>query len=143
MRLEGGGWFGRRGFEPDAEIFHQAGNLHGIGKDHRRTRDPSRVAAIDAREFRLAASDDPPVQLADDIFIDRRGSDGYFAHPQQGLIMINRFEVVAQRFAADGNAMFDHFRRLTQREGISLDRIGRESQIDIVMFLQLRHCGAR
>ena len=51
--------------------------------------------------------------------------------------MIDGFEMVAKRFAANGNAVLDHFRRLTQGEGIALDRVGRVGEFDVVVFLEL------
>jgi hypothetical protein len=55
--------------------------------------------------------------------------------------MIDGFEVVAQRLAADGNAMLDDLGRFAKREGVSLDRVRRVGQFDVVVFLKLRQGG--
>jgi hypothetical protein len=57
--------------------------------------------------------------------------------------MIDGFEMVAERFAADRDAMLDDFRRLSQREGVSLDRVGRIGQFNVKIFLKLRQGSRR
>lgn len=50
--------------------------------------------------------------------------------------MIDSFEVVAQRLAADGDAMLDEFRGFAQRQRVAFDSVGSVGQIDVVGFLQ-------
>ena len=52
--------------------------------------------------------------------------------------MIDGFEMIAERFAAHGNAVFDDFRRFAQREGVPLDGVGRIGEINVVVLLELR-----
>ena len=52
--------------------------------------------------------------------------------------MVDGFEVVTKRFAADRNAVFDHFRRLASRKLVSLDRIGCVGQLDVEETLKTR-----
>ena len=57
--------------------------------------------------------------------------------------MIDGFEMVAKRFAANRDAVLDDLRRLAQREGVSLDRVGRVGQFNVVMLLELRQGSPR
>ena len=54
------------------------------------------------------------------------------------FIVIDRLKVFAQRFAADGDAVFDHFRRLTVGKRVSFDGVRGVGQLDVVIFLELR-----
>jgi hypothetical protein len=56
--------------------------------------------------------------------------------------MVDGFEVLAERFTADRNAVLDDFRGLAEAERVSLDRVGRVGQLDVVTFLQLRQGGS-
>jgi hypothetical protein len=68
---------------------------------------------------------------------------GQRAHPLHGLVMVDGFEMIAQRLAGDGNAVLDDFGGLAKGERVSLDRVGRVSQLDVVVFLELRQGGPR
>jgi hypothetical protein len=52
------------------------------------------------------------VEFAHRCLIEGRGHRRHVAHPQYGVVMINRLEVMAQRLAAHGDAVFDQLRRL-------------------------------
>ena len=70
----------------------------GFGKT---TGDPAiraRELAVDSGNRRLAAGNDAAVQLAHGAFPYRRRQRGKLAHPLHGFIMIDGFEMVAQRF---------------------------------------------
>ena len=56
--------------------------------------------------------------------------------------MVDGFEVLAERFTADRNAVLDDFRGLAEAERVPLDRVGRVGQLDVVTFLQLRQGGS-
>ena len=65
------------------------------------------------------------------------------AHPLQRMIMIDGFEMVAQRFAADGDPVLDDLGRFAKRERVSLDGVRGIGQLDVIMLLQLREGGGR
>lgn len=83
------------------------------------------------------------MQFTDDVFINRRIGRGKLAHPKQRLIMVHSFEMIAKRFTAHGNAVFDDFRRFAQRESVSLDGVGRIGEVNVIMLLELRQGGRR
>ena len=124
--------------QPRAEFFHERGNLGGVRKYDWRSRDPSRELAVNSGNRRLAAGNDAPVQFAHGAFANRLRPRGELAHSLHGFIMIDGFEMVTKRFAPNRNAVLDDLRRLTQREGVSLDSVGRVGQFNVVVLLQLR-----
>ena len=52
--------------------------------------------------------------------------------------MVDRFQVVAQGFAADGNTVLDDLGGLAKRTGIALDRVRGIGEFNVVKLLQLR-----
>ena len=54
-------------------------------------------------------------------FMSRRARQ--FAHIANGVEMIEGFKVVAQGFASDGDALFNHHRGLDRRQGVPLDGV--------------------
>jgi hypothetical protein len=59
------------------------------------------------------------------------------AHPLHGFVVIDRLKVLAQRLAADGDAVFDDFGGFAVCKRISLNGIRGVGQLDIVIFLEL------
>ncbi len=81
------------------------------------------------------------MQLAYGRLAHRRGRSGQCAHPLHGVVMVDRFEMIAERFAAHGNAVLDDLGGLAKGERVSFDRVGRVGQLDVIMFLKLRQGG--
>jgi hypothetical protein len=111
------------------------GIFKGFGKI---TGDAAWVSAVDSSDGRLATGDNATVQFAHGVFANRRRLRRKTAHPLQGFIVIDRLKVLAQRLAADRDAMFDDFRCLAVRERVSLDRVRGVGQLDIIILLELR-----
>jgi hypothetical protein len=50
--------------------------------------------------------------------------------------MVDNLQVIAQRFAAHGEAVFDQLRGLPERERVAFDSVRGVGQIDVIGFLQ-------
>jgi hypothetical protein len=60
-------------------------------------------------------------RFADVGFPQRGGLPRELAHIVQGLEVIDRFEMILERFAADGNAVLDDHPRFGAGERVALD----------------------
>src|SRR5450755_2854555 len=96
------------------------------------------MRAVDAGDGRLAAGDDAAMQFAYGAFAERRRLRCEFTYPLHGFVMIDRLEMIAQRLAADCDAVLDDLGRLAARERVSLNGVRRVGQLDVVIFLELR-----
>jgi hypothetical protein len=85
---------------------------------------------------RSTAEHNAPMKFAHGCFIHGCCVCRQFAHPQHGVVKVDRVEMIAQGLATGGDAVFDDFRRLTQGEGVALDGVGSVRQVNVVRFLQ-------
>ena len=83
------------------------------------------------------------MQFADRALGHRHRGGRETPHPEQGVIVIDGFEVITQRLAADRDAMLDDLGRLSQGGRVPLDGIRRVGQFDIIVLLDLCQCRRR
>ena len=62
-------------------------------------------------------------ELADDGLVDGYGPPGQVTLPEQGFVMVDRLEMVAERLAADRDAVLDEFGGFPQRQRVAFDRV--------------------
>jgi hypothetical protein len=77
------------------------------------------------------------VQIADICLPQRRRLPRELADKAQRLEVIDRFEMIFQRLAADCNAVLDHHPRFGGGQRVALDRIRRVGQLDIVRLVEV------
>jgi len=136
VRVKAGHGIRRGSGQPFAVLLHQSGNFHGVRKHDGRTGNAAGQRAVDAADFGLAPKDDAPVKLANRRFLEGRGHCRKLAHPQNGVVMVHGFKVVAQGFSSHRDAVFDKLCRLAQRECVALDGVRRVGQVNIIGFLE-------
>lgn len=60
-----------------------------------------------------------------------------------GVEMIDRFQVVLERFAGNGDAVFDNHRGLDGGEGVSLDCVRRAGEFEVVRVVEICRAAGR
>ena len=78
---------------------------------------------IAARDIRTGTLHHEAMQIPHVAFGDARRVPGEFANVADGIVMIERFEMILQRLAADGHAFLDYERGFDGTERIAFDGV--------------------
>ena len=76
-------------------------------------------------------------RFADIAFAERRGSACQHADVAQRVEVVEGFEMILERLAADRDALLDDQGRLGGRQGVALDRVRRVGQFQVVRMLEI------
>jgi len=115
----------RRRVEPDREIAHKRGDCRRRWK-----RIPPAFGADVARKIGISPGDvgagalhHQAMQIPHVAFRQPCRVPGKLAHITDSVVVVERFQTILKRFAADGHAPIDHERRFDRAEGVALDGV--------------------
>jgi hypothetical protein len=74
-----------------------------------------------------------PVQIANADFTQRRGFAGDLPYAPNGVVVIERLQMILQGLFPNRDALFDHQRRFERAERVSFARSRRVRQLDVVI----------